>query len=427
MSDLLLTILLPISSFLISIYALLLWIIRILGFVRRIPNSAILLPPAAPGSLGDEAMVCASTDYLKQQGIENFCLIDHTNNQTYPIDVMENINLRNFFIYQTWYKFIFSFIYAGWKVNQYERFYSLGADIMDGYYSNYYTFKTVKIAEIASFLGLSTGILGFSCNRQPTNISKQLLSTLQSNVRLNARDKISYQRLIDSIDHPVNLVADLAFLLKPAEQSDKLAQVLEWVNTQKSQNKIILGINIHGLLLKNLEGITVNDLVQVLAETITKLHQENRQLSFIFLPHDRRKINGVNDDILSKKVIESLPSEVASSCFKIPFPCLAREIKAIVKHIDCVLTGRMHLGIACLGQGTPIACITYQGKFEGLYQHFNLEPLFIEPKKLFVPNQNELVELVHKLIDKRQSLHEQVISKIDGVKELSRANFTSII
>ncbi|GGA33097.1 hypothetical protein [Okeania sp. KiyG1] len=86
----------------------------------------------------------------------------------------------------------------------------------------------------------------------------------------------------------------------------------------------------------------------------------------------------------------------------------------------------MHLGIACLEQGTPIACITYQGKFEDLYQHFNLEPLFIEPKKLFVLNQDELVELVHKLIAQKQSFHEKIISKLDSVKELYRANFTSI-
>ncbi|MEM1171816.1 MAG: polysaccharide pyruvyl transferase family protein [Cyanobacteria bacterium P01_H01_bin.35] len=427
MSDLLITILLPISSLLISTYALLLRIIRIFGFVRCLPNSAIILPPAAPGSLGDEAMVLATSDYLKQEGIENISLIDHLKNKTHPVEVIENINLSNFLSYQSWYKFIISFIYAGWKINQYERLYCLGADMIDGYYSNYVTLRKVKIVEIASILGLSTGILGFSYNRQPTNISKQLLSGLPPKVFLGARDKTSYQRLIDSISHSVNLVADVAFLLKPAEQSQTLDKVLEWINNQKSQNKIVLGINIHPLLLKKLEGITANDLVQVLAKTITKLHKDNQQLSFIFLPHDIRTVGGTNDDILSKKVIENLPSEVASSCFKIPFPCLTREIKAIVKHIDCVLTGRMHLGIACLGQGTPIACITYQGKFEGLYQHFNLEPLFIEPKQLFVPNQNELVELVNKLIDQRQSLHEQVVSKLDEVKELSQENFTSII
>ena len=427
MNDLLLTILLPISSLLISIYALLLWSLRILGFVRRIPSSAIILPPAAPGSLGDEAMVLASIDYLRQQGIKNISLIDHTKNQTHPVDVIENINLRNFFLYQSWYKFILSFVYAGWKINQYERLYCLGADMIDGYYSNFVTLKRVKIVEIASILGLLTGILGFSYNRQPTNISKHLLSALPRNVRLSARDKISYERLIDSISHSVNLVADVAFLLKPAEQSKTLDKVLEWVNTQKSQNKIVLGINIHSLLFNKLEGIIANDLVQVLVNTLTILHRDNQQLSFIFLPHDSRIVSGVNDDILSTRVIENLPLDLASSCFKIPFPCFAREIKAIVKHIDCVLTGRMHLGIACLGQGTPIACITYQGKFEGLYQYFNLEPLFIEPKELFVPNQNYLVDLVHKLIAKRQSLREQIIRELDNVKKLSEANFTTIV
>jgi len=32
----------------------------------------------------------------------------------------------------------------------------------------------------------------------------------------------------------------------------------------------------------------------------------------------------------------------------------------------------MHLAIAALGSGTPVLSITYQDKFEGLYQHFEL-------------------------------------------------------
>ncbi|GGA33103.1 hypothetical protein [Okeania sp. KiyG1] len=122
---------------------------------------------------------------------------------------------------------------------------------------------------------------------------------------------------------------------------------------------MILGINIHGLLLKNLEGITANDLVQVLADTLTKLHKDNEQLSLIFLPHDSLIVNGINDEILSKKIMENLSSEVASCCFKIPFPCLAREIKAIVKHIDCVLTGRMHLGASHICKNTFFLYIPY--------------------------------------------------------------------
>ena len=96
-------------------------------------------------------------------------------------------------------------------------------------------------------------------------------------------------------------------------------------------------------------------------------------------------------------------------------------------HLDCVLTGRMHLAIACLGQGIPIACITYQGKFDGFYQHFDLEPLFLEPKELFTSEKNHLVDLVNKLIEQREELRKQVLNKLDEVKKLSEANFTSII
>lgn len=429
MTDFLLNFLRPLFSLFNAIYAFLLSGLYRLNFVKRIPSSAIVFVPTSFGSLGDEAMVLASIDYLNEQGIENIILIDYTDKEKtkYAANVLSNINLRGFLVYTKWSNFLASFLYAGWKINQYERLYCLGADLMDGYYSNFATFKKVKLVEIASMLGLSTGILGFSYNRQPTNLSKELLSALPPQVKLCARDPVSYQRLTDFVAHPANLVADLAFLLQPLEQSEILDRVFNWVNLQKNQNKIVVGLNIHALLIKRLEGIKTNDLVEVFVKAITQLYHDNQQLSFVFLPHDIRMVEEVNDKILLTRVMAGLPSEVAASCYQIPFPCSAREIKAIVKNLNCVVTGRMHLGIACLGQGTPIACITYQGKFEGLYQHFNLEPLFISPQELFVPNQTKLVNLVYQLINKRESLHQQIVQKLPEVKKLAEFNFDSII
>lgn len=427
MSDLLLNFLRPLFSLLNAIYALLLSSLYGLGFVNRIPSSAIIFAPADPGSLGDEAMVLACKDYLEQQGIKNITVIDHTSKEVYPVDRIPNINLREFLVYKSWDNFLISFLYAGWRINQYERLYCLGADMMDGYYSNFATFKRIKLVEIASMLGLSTGILGFSYNRKPTNLSRELLSALPPTTKLCARDQISYQRLMDFVSHPVDLVADVAFLLQPVEQSETLNKVLSWVNSQKNQNKIVVGLNIHALLFNRIEGVTANDIVDVFAAALTKLYYDNQQLSFIFLPHDIRTVKGINDNILLTRVIERLSVEVAKSCFNIPFPCRTKEIKAIVKNLDCVVTGRMHLGIACISQGIPIACITYQGKFEGLYQHFNLEPLFIDPKELFVPNQHQLIDLIHQLINKREQLHQQIMNKLPEVKKLSEANFESII
>jgi polysaccharide pyruvyl transferase WcaK-like protein len=425
--DLLLNVLHPLFSLFSAMYAFLLYSLYRLNFVSRIPSSAIILLPSSPGSLGDEAMLLAVVDYLKRQEIKNISVIDRTKDETYPVDAIPNINLSGFLVYTGWYSFLTSLLPSVWKINRYERLYALGADMMDGYYSNFATFKTIKLVEIASMLGLSTGILGFSYNRQPTNLSKKLLGSLPSRTKLCARDQISYQRLKNFVAHPANLVADVAFLLQPIEQSEILDKVVNWVDSQKNQNKIVVGLNIHALLVSGLEGVKINDLVNVFVEALTKLHYYNKQLSFVFLPHDIRTVKGVNDDILLDKVMKGLSPEVADCCFQIPFPCRAREMKAIVKNLDCVVTGRMHLAIACLGQGTPIACITYQGKFEGLYQHFNLDPLLIDPQELFVPNSTKLVDLVQELINQRESLHQRIMKKLPDVKKLAESNFDSII
>ncbi|MGK7933988.1 MAG: polysaccharide pyruvyl transferase family protein [Microcystaceae cyanobacterium] len=427
MSDFLLSILRIVFSLFNRIYAILLSSLCRLKIIRRVPSSAIILAPADPGSLGDEAMVLATADYLEQKGIKHISVIDHTSKDFYPVNNIPNIKLRGFLVYSNWYNFLTTYLSAGWQINQYERLYCLGADMMDGYYSNFATFKRVKLVEIASLLGLSSGILGFSYNRKPTQLSQDLLSGLPSRAKLCARDQISHQRLTEFVDHSAALVADVAFLLKPVEQSEVLDKVLNWINSQKEQNKVVVGLNIHALLFNRLEGVKANDLVRVCVDALTKLHNDNQQLSFIFLPHDIRTVKGVNDKILLDRVLQKLPEEVASVCFKIPFPCRTKEIKAIVKNADCVVTGRMHLGIACMGQGTPIACITYQGKFEGLYQHFNLEPLFIAPQELFVPNQSKLVDLIHQLIKQREEIRQKIVTKLPEIKKLSEANFDSII
>lgn len=81
----------------------------------------------------------------------------------------------------------------------------------------------------------------------------------------------------------------------------------------------------------------------------------------------------------------------------------------------------MHLAIACIGQGTPVACITYQGKFEGLFEHFELEGMTIEPETLF--NDGTLMKFLISLIDQREEIRHHIQSKLPKIQQLSRANF----
>ncbi|WP_353929740.1 polysaccharide pyruvyl transferase family protein [Okeanomitos corallinicola TIOX110] len=409
------------SSILISIYAVILSLLRSVGFIRRIPSSAVILPPAAPGSLGDEAMVVGLVNYLKQKGLTNISLVAYNVKEKYPVETHEYLDMRDFFIYRKWYGFLGKFIAFGYRISQYERFYCLGADLMDGYYSDYATFKRVKMVEMAAKLDLISAILGFSYNRQPTQVSVKVLHDLPSQVRLYARDIFSYQRLITEIPSAsVNLVADLAFLLSPIDTSEKVDKSFQWIETQRNQGKKILGINVNNLLISKLPEQTTDTLVQSFVDSIIKVSEQNTNLSFMFLPHDFRNIQGnLSDDKLANKIIEKLPMHIKSSCFKIPFPCQAAELKAIVKYIDYVISSRMHLAIACLGQETPVACVSYQDKFAGLYQHFDLEPPIISPTELFEPNSTKLVDLISNLIQKQDQLKQQIKHKLPDIKKIS--------
>jgi polysaccharide pyruvyl transferase WcaK-like protein len=81
----------------------------------------------------------------------------------------------------------------------------------------------------------------------------------------------------------------------------------------------------------------------------------------------------------------------------------------------------MHLAIACLGQGTPVACVTYQGKFEGLFRHFELDGMTIEPEQAFQPE--GLVKFLMPLIEKRKDISKQVQLKLPQVQQLAQVNF----
>lgn len=89
--------------------------------------------------------------------------------------------------------------------------------------------------------------------------------------------------------------------------------------------------------------------------------------------------------------------------------------------LDLVLSGKMHLAIACLGQATPVACISYQDKFEGLFQQFDLENMIIEPTEAFQPGR--LADFLWPLIEKRKEIRHHIQLKLPYIQQLAQANF----
>jgi len=383
-----------------------------LGRTKGNSKSALFMPPAASvGSLGDEAMILGSIRHLLSRGFTRFGIVsfDSAFEWGYLDGVDEVIKVEK----RTDY---LSFIEA---VKHYSHFYCIGADVMDGFYGDAGTLRLTKLTQLAAKTGAETTVLGFSFNQNPTPIAVQALKELPSKVCLYTRDPISHQRLMEHIQRPVELVADLAFLLPPASNSALVAGVLQWVQTQKASNRIVIGINVNNLFLRFNKTLTVSELVKVYIKTMMELLNEYPNLSFLMMPHDSR---GDESDVsLADSVLEALPVTLKTYTHQVPFPCRADEIKAICAELDFVLTGRMHLAIACLGQGTPVAGVAYQGKFEGLFKHFDLTGMTIDPQQLLNPG--ALSQFMLDLLQQRQSLREQIQAKLPEVQTLARANF----
>ncbi|MDJ0798491.1 MAG: polysaccharide pyruvyl transferase family protein [Calothrix sp. MO_167.B12] len=383
--------------------------------------SVLILPPGDIYnlcSLGDEAMVTATVEYYRQQGakkidILSFGFIPPSENLYAGYPEVTIIKLQGY-------------IHFANLVSKYDIFLCPGADVMDGYYNEGTTIYRLKLTSIADQAGVKSSILGFSWNDKPTPGVIKTFQSLPDSVRLCARDPVSSQRLIKYLSKEIELVADLAFLLSPNDNTQKVLDISKWIDRQKADGRMVIGINANYNIVDRLKQETTTSVVQMLVRAIIEVYTQNNQLSFILIPHDFRTSKRIKDsDLLFANAIhDALPEEIQKYCQIITPPCRASEVKSICGKLDFVLTGRMHLAIASLGQGTPAAGITYQGKFEGLYQHFELEGMIIEPEQACQPG--NLSKFLLTQIEKQEENRIRIKTKLPAIEKLAKANLERI-
>lgn len=404
----------------IDTYANLLRCFRIASSLGKSISSALILPAAATGSLGDEAMLVAAINCLSKQGVKRIGVISYSTNREWDhLDcVSETVNLKAFFKGKS-KKTVLYFIS---KIFFYDQFYCIGADVLDGFYSENRTLQRIRLVSLAAQTGAESSIVSFSFNPKPTPVSVTALSNLPASVRLCSRDPVSCERLQHALSRPVELSADLAFLLQPTPNSKISVEVSKWASTQRASDRIIIGINANSLMGSDQISFSSDKLVRVYTDALSQAFSEDSSLSFLMIPHDFRGKN--SDKEILEHLLDSLPEKIKLYCFQVPTPCTAADVKAICSEMDLVLTGRMHLAIAALGQKVPVACITYQGKFEGLLNgHFELSEVCISPEIAFQPGQ--LANFLKTQILKREETHRQIQEKLSKVRELASINFLS--
>jgi colanic acid/amylovoran biosynthesis protein len=395
-------------------------------YPRKTPKqSNILLIPAAPealvGSKGDEAMMVAVIDKVKQFNATDTVAIACTSSESEK--VATQLRLNTFPIWGGIFmpiKFLRSLNSICPKMGI-----IMGADVMDGFYSPVNSMRMVIAADILAKTGSVSRFLGFSFNKRPASLLKFAFRMLDEKVVVNLRDPISLQRYENFTGKPANLVADTAFLLKAEKDGLKIENASKWILDEKSKGRRVIAINFHSMLYR---AGTETDITQLskLTETIAmtmEMTSEKYHLSWLLLPHDDRDEAGDKSSLA--ELHNLLRQKNINNVFFINTPPSAAQIKALVADLDGVITGRMHLAIATLGQAVPILAIAYQGKFEGLVKHFDL-PEWIMLDPIAATKYDQFSSAVDRFISELHALKSVVGSQLPKVLASAEANFEAM-
>jgi polysaccharide pyruvyl transferase WcaK-like protein len=277
-----------------------------------------------------------------------------------------------------------------------------------------------QLCSLASAVGARTSILGFSFNDHPTLDSIRTLRSLPRDVRLCVRDPVSYERLASHLDRPIDLVADVAFVLKPNADTATAIAVCRWIEEEKRGSRVVVGVNLNHRLFLGPSPGAVDNVMAAFRSALIDLFAARADLSFLLMPHDYRPYRGYPGDLqVAEELLASLPAGIRAHS-TIVGKCRASEIRAVCGRVDLVVTGLMHLAIAALDRETPVACLSYQGKFEGLLSHFGVDGLIMDPRAAV----DDLARFVGPLIEQREDIRNRIATELPRIRRLAQANFT---
>jgi polysaccharide pyruvyl transferase WcaK-like protein len=299
----------------------------------------------------------------------------------------------------------------------------VGADVMDGYYSSATSLRMLAIADLAARNGIRTIILGFSFNAVPSKHLKPLFNQVTKDLKINVRDPISLNRFSAFCTARGSLVADVAFMLVADTQSVRVGAIAAWTQSRHEAGDQVIAFNIHPMLIKSSEPLALRRLIDSAVQALKSL-LERTALSVVLLSHDGRDNDG--DDNCLRQLHQQLGPLFPQRVLYPAEQMCAAELKGAAGLMDGVVTGRMHLAIASLGMGVPVAAITYQDKFQGLFDHFGLpKSLMLTPGE--VMESAKLLAMMEIFVSRLGQLRAQVVQALPKVLEASESNLKGLI
>ena len=295
--------------------------------------------------------------------------------------------------------------------------YALGADCMDGRYSPFTSVNLLGVCDLATRLGIPSVLTAFSWNDHPHAAVVRAFQFASERLPILVRDPVSFARFVKGVPLAsgarAELVADVAFNLRP-KMTPPVQSELDWMAAEKARGQFVLGFNLHAMLVP---ASKLSEFIAKVTCTLNAFLDAHPGVSVVFIPHDYR--DGGDLSVLSR-----LRAAISSSNVRISAAdqtLSAAELKALTTGLDALFTSRMHLAIAALGQCKPVAGFSYQGKFAGLFRHFDLpETLILRPCDVA-----DLPRVLTELVKKARRLAATVSDRLPHILELARRNLIS--
>jgi polysaccharide pyruvyl transferase WcaK-like protein len=298
----------------------------------------------------------------------------------------------------------------------------LGADVMDGYYNPRTSLRLLAVADLCARSGVRAVLLGFSFNAKPAPVVLKMFDGVSRSLNINVRDPISLRRFQAMTRATPRLVADSAFMLLPDADCPTVAEAATWAAGRRQAGDVVMGFNIHPMLIPHHTDDNVASLNRSSIAALSEL-LDAQPVSVALISHDYRGRDG--DDACLKEIAQALSARYPGRIYYPQTQLSAGHLKALAGLMDGVVTGRMHLAIAALGMTVPVAALTYQDKFQGLFEHFGLpQSLLLPPAKAQDPV--ELARLLTAFVGSLASLKAQVQARWPAVQELSRDNLAGL-
>lgn len=297
---------------------------------------------------------------------------------------------------------------------------TVGADVFDGSYDPVFSARLLMLTDLLGQKDIRSIVNGFSFSTRPYPGLAPVFEQASKHVVFNLRDPVSHRRFCKFSNAPATLTADVAFLLKTdTDSSHEVRQLGRWVAAERSSGRVVIGVNLHPLLIDLDERHKLPALIAEFDAALQSLIRD-QPISVVLLEHDFR---GRSADSHCLDSIEATlqSAGLGNFVYRAAHPMNAVELKTAVACLDGVATGRMHLAIATLGVGVPVLVFGYKGKMEGLLEHFSLDSrLCISGRSLF--DRQALVSGLQFFVAGLDAMNRQVKLQLPKVVKLSRDN-----